>query len=1589
MQRLNTKFVVVIAAFLAVAIGALGLVFVYKVMKDPRRNVEQGRELEKQGDFRGASKAYGRAVFKRRSNMEYMDLMRGATLKIVPETTDEARQQYETILSLLRQRARPNPADPEPWRELLAELTDRAHFLLMVPAWQSLYDAALDMQKSVPAGSEAERMALTSQGYAMAMADLDLPISDRERVEDGVRQVLEKDPKNEMAWEAYLSLITNDINRLNSANQQITAKSRQKVFDEALARADAAIPDSPVPSRARSRVVRSQLLRKEINADQALAQLRPIMDQLLAIASKPGASRRTVLNTSEQLLSLAEADRTASAVTLLDAWLQAHPDDLTARRLLSICLQSTDRSRALAIAKSIVDAPRRTVSLESAFREELRADATERIFDIEIGQADSAATPEEKATHLAAAKAARDQLADLAQNRSDEPRLLKADAKLAMLAGDYMTASTKLDRLLAVARTPDHEVYLLAADSAARRGEVGLTLTLLNRGIEQAGATYPLLLAKAQVELRLRRAADAIRTASAILAERPDDAVAAEILTRARDLQKVVSLEGSDDPIVKQLQETERLLGERNFDAARRNIDRLIKDNKADHRVLGQAARLELATGNEAKAVPLLDQALALSPNDGYLIQLRAVSGTKDALERVEKLAELLSTDEAQRPVSRYMLTVGLVANLKRDLAQGGRAPDGRRRDLAGLQQLLARAEASLPSKREAALAADPKSPGVTGAVFDEAILAGDYEKALAIGRDAEKSGNAVMGVFLQARALTLLRRFDEAIEVLDRAKQAGLSSAELARQLGETREAMGQISEAIAAYQDAFQRRPTDRVLLERYTELLRRSGDVKRALAIYREAAAASTGERSIISTWLRLEDLYGDRSQALCWRRKFYRDFPFDRDNAMALAVLLSSGKADSRLMVDDSCHPKYTEGEWIALPPAQRQTEVETMLKAHRTEAAEIFKSLLAGNPGDFEVALIQAESLARISLIAEGEKVLRDTIAKAPKDSIGPMWFALGQYLDRNGRTAEAMTAFAESQKFQDPTKRDGELALSDYWFDRNQWQRAYDALKPVIDSGAESVGSVAYRRMAEICQRLRKFEEGKQALQRGRSEASAQQNDAQYELLAGGLELGQGEDAWSAGKKEDAERFFESGIASLRKATQLQPGSTLPWIALASALRDRYTRTGDTKALDQALTYADKSISITGGYFPAVRLKSELQLDKEDMEGSIRTVERYLELVPESIEGRRLLAERHLRNGNLTRALQVLAEGAMLSPNEAIWYQAIGELESRRGNSPDAIRALDRALQISPSPESLQRALEQRLRQASPDWPGIVELSRKYPDEVRRGAAPQSILAAALVQSGDRENGMEALRRAGRFVRSEMEAGRATSADLDVWYRAVREVFSRPRTGELDAFVTELLANKLGPEDLRWLAGLWSETGKEGEPNARKYLERAMPSMDSMDARFRSRVWLTAGNLAFLRDDCNGAVDAFEKAVQEDPDDSMSLNNLAYLLGSCKQDIPRALEMARRAVRINPTQPFYLDTLGMLLIKNGEAEAALAPLRRSAILQPMASNLLHLAQALKATGKADEAKQALDKAETLGPDADTAAEIKSFRATLG
>jgi Tfp pilus assembly protein PilF len=74
------------------------------------------------------------------------------------------------------------------------------------------------------------------------------------------------------------------------------------------------------------------------------------------------------------------------------------------------------------------------------------------------------------------------------------------------------------------------------------------------------------------------------------------------------------------------------------------------------------------------------------------------------------------------------------------------------------------------------------------------------------------------------------------------------------------------------------------------------------------------------------------------------------------------------------------------------------------------------------------------------------------------------------------------------------------------------------------------------------------------------------------------------------------------------------------------------------------------------------------------------------------------------------------------------------------------------------------------------------------------------------------------------------------------------------------------------------------------------------------------------------------AIEDFRKVLDSQPDNTIALNNLAFLLAeNGKAD--EALKYAQKAVQLAPDKPDFEDTLGWVLYRKGLYEAAITHLK--------------------------------------------------------
>jgi tetratricopeptide (TPR) repeat protein len=123
------------------------------------------------------------------------------------------------------------------------------------------------------------------------------------------------------------------------------------------------------------------------------------------------------------------------------------------------------------------------------------------------------------------------------------------------------------------------------------------------------------------------------------------------------------------------------------------------------------------------------------------------------------------------------------------------------------------------------------------------------------------------------------------------------------------------------------------------------------------------------------------------------------------------------------------------------------------------------------------------------------------------------------------------------------------------------------------------------------------------------------------------------------------------------------------------------------------------------------------------------------------------------------------------------------------------------------------------------------------------------------------------------------------------------------------------------------------------------------------------------------------------RLIERDPLDSTALNYLGYMLADRTDRHAEAIELIERALKVEPGNPAYLDSLGWALFKQGKVEAALAPLSKAAAAVPANSVIQdHFGDALARQGKWSEAVAAWQRALTGdGESIDTATVEKKIR----
>jgi len=440
-------------------------------------------------------------------------------------------------------------------------------------------------------------------------------------------------------------------------------------------------------------------------------------------------------------------------------------------------------------------------------------------------------------------------------------------------------------------------------------------------------------------------------------------------------------------------------------------------------------------------------------------------------------------------------------------------------------------------------------------------------------------------------------------------------------------------------------------------------------------------------------------------------------------------------------------------------------------------------------------------------------------------------------------------------------------------------------------------------------------------------------------------------------------------------------GTLTTWIKLA----DVYFLQGDIDKSDEhvQLVLKDNPRNVEAMY-----IKGQIDCLVGNLDNAIAAFRQVTSEQPDFADAYLRLAEAHLRNKQQEMAITALQTARKTLPRDIRIPSALARLYLLKGDKAAVEDLLKDLLVAYPDEQRFKVELgnyymeQKKYDKAEALFKQIVELTPAIPAgyvklgelALRQGDAAKAI---GVVQRGCRANPDSAV------LLEELVKFNLVAERFDAATTACQE---RIKKNPDDAFAQNLLGQiHLRKKDFRKAEAAFAMAltlqPRWQEPHnnlavAALMQQKVEIAIEHLRAGIAADPKNTAGyaTLGALYQK-TGAMDKargiFEQAVNENPNDWLAANNLAYLLNEQAGDAEtrnRALKHARQALRLNPENPTALDTLGWIYQHLGDYRKAQGFIERALELRPDWPLLqFHLGVVFHSMGKRDQARELLEK----------------------
>lgn len=384
------------------------------------------------------------------------------------------------------------------------------------------------------------------------------------------------------------------------------------------------------------------------------------------------------------------------------------------------------------------------------------------------------------------------------------------------------------------------------------------------------------------------------------------------------------------------------------------------------------------------------------------------------------------------------------------------------------------------------------------------------------------------------------------------------------------------------------------------------------------------------------------------------------------------------------------------------------------------------------------------------------------------------------------------------------------------------------------------------------------------------------------------------------------------------------------------------------KRPDLARKHFDNILKIQPANLNAMLALASLSLMDKDEKAFVNWLAKASATHTQAIQPRILMSRFYLSKGDIAKAVATAREAVNIQPNNPATLNTLGSAQLVSKDLVNAQATFRKLVDIAPE------QVEARLKLAQ------IQAALKRPDEARKTLQEALRLKPDLIVANYMLGGLEI--QASRFEAAYKIAKEIQQRypESPVGWMLEGEVASTSKQYSA-AVVAYERAYKLSPsaEILVRLDKALASAGRarEGETRLSAWLE-------SHPQDVKMRLYLAESLIS--RGQNQSAATQYLLLNQQIPNNFLVLNNLASILTELNDK--RALPFAEQAYKLKPNNPAVMDTLGWLLVQEGQAARGMGLLKEALSLAPdSADTHYHLAVAFFKTGDQVRARNELER----------------------